>query len=481
MNIIEEKRRDILNDSSTATSQRELLDILENLLPTVDSIVFKESLHGDIDFSVMEECGFNNVTSLVFEAGDITGIRNLPKQITRIHIAQNLLTHLEDLPESLVDLNAAGNGLQRIDLSALQNLKSVNVANNELTDIILSPAIETLLCENNKLTQLDLDGMESLKTLNCNGNPLLSIMNFQDTIEEFTMETNPALEIRRKMGQKEKTEAKTNVELKQALNGFFELKSKYEEKRKETKTKLYERIRKKGTSKIQRREILENMKMPCIYCGREVNTIFTVKERVYKAVCGDTKNPCDLHIEIYASKYAEVRDIYESYRGIIEDEREDIIKIKMDSLLNYKSEKSSVTKFKDSIEEYNKITDLLKEREKDYEDVFFNKEIAEKIKRKNARIFELQEQMRKMLEDYKRTGTEVGAGSQKTIQDIILFYLEELSPEYMNLDKLKYPLKEIIVGGTSDVPIFKVIQKSLESNRLDYNYSDDPQVIAYKV
>ena len=154
----------------------------------------------------------------------------------------------------------------------------------------------------------------------------------------------------------------------------------------------------------------------------------------------------------------------------------------MDSLLNYKSEKSSVTKFKDSIEEYNKITDLLKKTEKDYEDVFFNKEIAEKIKRKNARIFELQEQMRKMLEDYKRTGTEVGAGSQKTIQDIILFYLEELSPEYMNLDKLKYPLKEIIVGGTSDVPIFKVIQKSLESNRLDYNYTgDDPQVIAYKV
>jgi hypothetical protein len=477
MNIIEEKRQNILKDSSTATSQRELLDVLENLLPTIDNLVFKEPLHGDIDFAVMEECGFNNVTSLVFEAGDITSIRNLPKQITRIHIAQNLLAHLEDLPESLVDLNAAGNGLKRIDLSKLPNLKSVNVSNNELTDIILSPSIETLLCENNKLIQLDLDGMELLKTLNCNGNPLLSITNFQDTIENFTMETNPALEIRRKMG-KETNEAKPNVEFKQAIQHYFEIKNEYDEKRKEKKSILYEKAKKRGIAKIKRREMLQNYKMPCVFCERSVDTIFTCKDRVYKAKCGDEKNPCNLNIEIYAGDYKAITYTLNLFKTMMEEQREEIIKIKMDSLLNYQSEQKSVKEFKKKLEEYNEIVDFFKIMEKDYEDFFFNKETDAKIKMKTLNIFKLQEQMRKMLDDYKRTSIEVGAGSQQTLSDIMLFYAEKLLPEYRNLQEFKYPFKEI--EYIEPELTYVLIQKSIEFNKIDYSYGNiEPEVISY--
>uniref|UniRef100_A0A6C0I0T4 Leucine-rich repeat domain-containing protein n=1 Tax=viral metagenome TaxID=1070528 RepID=A0A6C0I0T4_9ZZZZ len=482
MNIIEQKRRDILNDSSTATSQRELLDILENLLPTVDSIIFKEPLHGDLDFAVMQECGFNNVTSLVFEAGDITSIRNLPKQITRIHIPNNLLAHLEDLPESLVDLNAAGNGLQRIDLSALQNLKSVNISNNELTELILSPSIETLLCENNKLVELDLDGMDTLKTLNCNGNPLLSITNFQDTISNFTMESNPALEIRKKMDQTEKKEVKSNIEFKQALNQYFEIKNEYEETKKEKKTILYQRYKKRGISKIERRQLLNDYKMPCVFCQRPVNTNFSIKGHIYKAVCGDEKSPCNLHIEIYSGEYKEIKEMLNFFRNLMEKEKEDIIKIKMDSLLNYKSEKKSVKVFKKNLEEYNEISDFFKIIEKDYEDLFFNKETDTKIKTKISNIFKLQEQMREMIDNYKRTSIEIGAGSQQMLSDIMLFYVEKLFPLYKNLHESKYPFKEIELSGNVDNPVFTLIQKSLEFNKLDYSYGNrEPEVISFTV
>jgi len=485
MNIIEQKRQNILKDSSTSTSQRELLDILENLLPTVDNLVFKEPLNGDLDFGIIAECGFNNVTSIVFESGNVTSIRNLPKQITRLDIANNLLTHLEDLPESLIDLNAAGNGLQNLDLSALPNLRTVNVANNQLVSIVLSPTIETLLCENNKLIELNLDGMDVLKTLNCNGNPLLSITNFQeDTIENFTMESNPALEIRKKMDGPEK-QSRPNVEFKQAIRNYFELKNTYDENKRERKTRIYERERSKKTSKKQIRELLESTKMPCVYCDRPVNTVFTCKDRTYKAKCGDDKNPCNLNIEIYADYYKDIKQMLLFFRNTMQESREEIIKIKMDSLLNYyKTEEKAVKVFKKNIEEYNEMSDYFKSLEKDYNDLFFNEQTSEKIKSKSIKIFNLQEIMRKMLEDYKRTSVEVGAGSQKTISDIMLFYMQELLPEYKNLDQLKYPFKEIEVSGTENKPIKVLIQKSLDFNRIDYSLAygnEEPRVIAYTV
>lgn len=479
-NIIEEKRQHILQDSATATSQRELLDILENLLPTIDQLVFKEPLHGDIDFSVLAECGFNNIISVVFEPGDVTTIRNLPKQITRLHIANNLLTHLEDLPESLIDLNVANNGIKQLDLSALPNLTTANVANNELVSILLPPSIETLHCENNRLIELDLKGMDSLKTLNCNGNPLLSITNFQDTIQQFTMENNPAVEIKRTMQKDENDDIKTNVEVKQAIKHYFELKSQYEQTRKDKRTMLYEKEKAKGTSVKKRRELLQTIQIPCVYCGRSVNTLFTCKNRIYKAVCGDDKNPCAFHIEIYAGEYTNIHSMVNIFKNVtIENEREMIIKTKMDSLLNYQNETKSVKIFKRNLEEYNEISDYFNTIMLDYEELYFNKETDANIKRKMTRLFELQEKMRKMLSEYKKTNTEI---SSKSLTDIMLFYIQELLPEYKNLQELKYPFKEIEVTGTNDNPVFVLVQKSLEFNRMDYFYGKrEPEIMAYVV
>ena len=477
-NIIEEKRQHILQNSATATSQRELLDVLDNLLPTIDQLVFKEPLHGDIDFSVLSECGFTNITSIVFESGDVTSIRNLPNQVTRLHIDNNLLTHLEDLPESLADLHAVNNGLQQLDLSKLANLKSVNVANNQLVALLLPTNIETLSCENNRLVELDLNGMNSLKTLNCNGNPLLSINNLQDTIQEFNMENNPALEIRRQMNKDDNNAGiKTNVEVKQAIRHFFELKSQYEENRKDKQTAFYEKEKLKGTSAKKRRELLQGMKMPCVYCDRAVNTLFSCKNRVYKAVCGDDKNPCAFHIEIEAGKYTDVISMVNILKIVnIENERETIIKTKMDTLLNYQNETNAVKQFKHNLEEYNEINDYFKTILLDYEELYFNKETDAKIKRKMTRVFELQEKMRKMLEDYKKTNTEV------VLADIMLFYMQELLPEYKNLQELKYPFKEIEIKGTEDQPIYVVVQKPMESRRMDYEFGErEPQVIVYNV
>jgi len=474
MNILEEKRQHILQESSTASSQRELLDTLDNLLPTIDQLVFKEPLHGDVDFSVLTDCGFHNITSIVFESGDVTNIRNLPKQITRLHIANNLLTHLEDLPESLVDLNAAGNGLQQLDLSSLKHLKSVKVSNNELVSLVLSPSIETLLCQNNQLQVLDLDNMDALKTLNCNGNPLLTITNFQDTIENFFMENNPALEIRRKMDDSANSEKKgerIHVDVKEALQRYFQMKNEYEMRAKEDRRRLYERINRKHAKHAKHAKHVVGEFVPkCVYCGRNVGSIFTFSQRTYKAICGDRQNPCNFHIEIFAGNYVDLNYLLNFYRSMVEEQREDIMKIKMDSLLNYKNEQKSVKKFKKNMEEYNEISETFERFKRDYDDIFFNKEIEEKIKQKTNRIFERQEKMRKMLDNLKHGD----------IHDIMLFYKEELLPEYTQLQQLKYPWAEILKDDNETT--HTLLQKKMNIYYLDYEFGEkNPIVNAYIV
>ena len=476
-NIIEEKRESIENTSSN----RELLDILENLLPTIDSLVFKEPMHGDVDFSVLTECGFNNITSIVFEAGDVTNIRNLPGQITRLHIAGNLLTHLEDLPESLSDLNAANNGIKQLDVSALKNLKSLNVSDNELVELVLPASIESLLCQNNKLVELNLDGLDSLKTLNCNGNPLLSITHFQDTIENFVMENNPAVEIRRDMDKDdEDSQQNTNVEVRIALKKYFELKREYDDNLLEKKRSVYEKEKAKKTSVKKRREILENVKVPCVYCSRLVNNIFTCSQRTYTAKCGDKQNPCNFHIEIYTGKYMDLNNMLHFLKNTVEEERENIIKIKMNSLLNYQNEKKAVKEFKDNIEEYNEISDYLQIVTRDYEELYFNKETDMKIKQKKDNIFELQERMRKMLEEYKIADS----SNRESIKDIMTFYKDELMPQYHNLQEMKYPFKDVKIvrkyPKMEEYPMYFIIQKPISFNKIDYSYGkEEPRVIAY--
>jgi hypothetical protein len=65
----------------------------------------------------------------------------------------------------------------------------------------------------------------------------------------------------------------------------------------------------------------------------------------------------------------------------------------------------------------------------------------------------------------------------------MLFYLEELLPEYRNLQELKYPFKEILATGSLHIdPMYKVIQRKFEFNRMDYSYGErEPEMIAYRV
>ena len=79
MSIIDSQRQQIIAENNTA--QDELEGIISRLDPNTKQLVFSTPLHGDVDFAILGRLGFRNVETIIFEDGEITTIKNLPKSL----------------------------------------------------------------------------------------------------------------------------------------------------------------------------------------------------------------------------------------------------------------------------------------------------------------------------------------------------------------------------------------------------------------
>jgi hypothetical protein len=195
----------------------------------------------------------------------------------------------------------------------------------------------------------------------------------------------------------------------------------------------------------ERMKAIQETKFPCIHCTRPVNTVFSSHNRILKVKCGDVKSPCNLNIEIHAAFYVNIQHAMVTFNDELEEKKQDIIKIKMDTLFGYRTDNSAVKKFNKQYDEYQQYDKILTNVKDFYEDIYFNKEREAKIQEKSKRVFQLQEELNKLISDYERKESTVrtDAEKQEHMQDIVLLYTRELLPEYRNLQQLKYELMEM--------------------------------------
>ena len=78
------------------------------------------------------------------------------------------------------------------------------------------------------------------------------------------------------------------------LHEYYRLKQEYEIKWK----KIKRRIKNMNISKKEKRAQLKKKKVRCIQCKQPGGTLFTNKDGILKAICGNKEKPCKLHIEI---------------------------------------------------------------------------------------------------------------------------------------------------------------------------------------
>ena len=472
MSFIEEQRESALEENS---AQGDLLDYLENLLPTISEIDIRIPLVGDLDFNILKECNFNNITSIRFIPGKVTSINNIPEGITFLHCSKNLLTNIQGLPSSITDLTVSYNGIKQLEFESLPNLKNLDIDHNQFTQLEnISPSLETLSCNNNTLKRIDLEGIVGLKVLHCsNNNPSLIIEKVPDTITDLKSDHSPLIDMQRESDVGESVDESGNSagpEFTESLERYFELKTDYERKLRTIQKNVY----KKALSKKAAKASLKMIRPPCIQCSRPVGSIFSNENRSLTALCGDRVKPCTLNIKIYAGQFESIDKELLLLQEIVESAKESIIRLKMDALFNYTDEKKAAGKFKEEFENYNASNVMLNELQRKYEELHFSDEKHDKIKAKQMDIDKTKEDIARFLQEYKTTGNKI------VLEQALTKHIKELIPETQNQRYNKYETMEVNETEPAKFRrLFTLFQKDISLKKLDFTFGEPPRVVKF--
>ena len=427
---IREKRENIISGNEN-TAQDKLREILKPLSKRARTLVIREEVHGDVDFSILKEEGYNMITIIHIGKGEITSITGLPQGIIEFKCIDNYLFELTGLPSSLEKLYISNNYLKTIDIGSLVKLEVLQLSYNKITSLSnLPPSLKELYIDHNLLVDINLFGLNSLKILDITENKITVVENLPENITDFRYENNPTISFHNSIVDvsKKKSNDDTNENENsyiESLSKYFELKKEYEKKVFSLKKGIYDKYAK--TSMMKRR--LAELKPPCIQCKRKVGSLFMNRDNRFIAKCGDTSQPCKLNIEIFRGEYQPITTMLSIFEEEINNSKEKIIQNKLDNLFDYKNEKESMINFKKLIELYNGDNELYKKHLKDHLETIFRNSTKELVEKKMAKIYETKDSIQELLLEYQ--STQQREFLTKAIEKII----RDITPE-MNIVRL---------------------------------------------
>jgi predicted DNA-binding protein (UPF0251 family) len=476
---IQQEREYILSENNTA--QQQFIDLLEYFTPSsTKEIRITEPLSGELDFSILNGLGFHHIKAIYLGDGKITQISNLPKTLVQFHCGNQLLTTLNGLPTGIKQIDVSHNYLSDIELQGLTELVKLNCSHNQLTELNNLPAtLEELYCVKNDIHRLDLAGLTELRVLHCSDNKLMLIQNVPDRLDELRMENNPMAEIehiprnaaeskekRKQSGSSEPDDAEIKIDYVEAIREYFNMKQKYEKKRLDMKRAAFEKAGNKKRGKLAAASVQPR----CINCLRKVGTIFDKRDNKYIAICGDTKDPCNLNIQLYSGHYYNHIEMYVFSKEILEESKESIIKQKLDTLFNFITESYASNAFKKELANYQESSEIYKDFDDKYEQTYHNMHKQELLIRKHAEFYEVLETIQGLMEEYKKTG------EKETLKTAMQTYKEQVLPKIEHIRRLKYEVIEVL----EENEVSRLVQLEAPVSKVDFTFDAElPHVIRF--
>ena len=232
----------------------------------------------------------------------------------------------------------------------------------------------------------------------------------------------------------------------------------------------------KAPTKKMGRELVLSVKPQCIKCKRPVGTLFSARiDNKYTILCGDKENPCKLNVQIYNGGNEHVMDTLVLFGEELETIKEKIIQQKLDTIFNYISEDKSVEMFKKELDLYNSYSIIYKEIIDLYVEQYHNPNKKEQIKKKNENIFILNEKVKELLEEYKKTE------NPELLRIAVRMQIKEIYPEIRNRRMLENQVVELdreMIGQKEIISIFKY---PIEITDIINNSSEKPRVIKWEL
>ena len=377
-----------------------------------------ESLDGPIDLFSLHD---SDVEELHFVDGTISQLENVPRGVKKVVINGNKLKEIPRSP-NLVHLEANDNELTHVNLKDLNNLVSLYLNNNRINDIQnIPPSLKALYISGNELRNLDLNGANSCTTVNCLNNMMLEqiIRGKQFSDPYFKLEKDPHTKIIVQMAGG----AKSSIDVKTAVENYYKLKKQYED----NKTKVIEKIKNKEISKQKKIKEIRNAQFKCVNCGKEGGTIFKKDDSYLKAICGNKMDPCKLNIKILSSMTLSENDIREM-EAEVNAAKQNIIKLKMETLFGYITEEESIKKFEKNVEIIKKNSVLNTPKFELQND---------SIKKKMDTVYAEMANIRELLNEYGTTN------NKRLLKDIALKH-QTINDILTVVRSIKYPIHEVV-------------------------------------
>lgn len=474
MNIIEQQREDIIRENNTA--QTRLLDILDNYSRQATSLHIEESLHGNIDLSPLRELGFGLIENIHFSKGEITNIENIPKGITSLICTENLILYLENLPSSLTNINVSENIIKYIDVSNLNKLQTLYISNNKLKRIENLPiSLVELVADFNQLQQLNLLENINLKLINVANNQITLIENLPENAK-LIIDNNPSIEFRNsdvsQIGGDNEDDNVNNTNYTEAINSYFAMKNDYETKIHNKKKQIYNKEPNKKIAKYLIRQYIPE----CIKCKRKVGSIFNKENDTYTILCGDTQNPCNLDVRIFAGTLTQFQAMFDALKEGFDETRDIVIRQKLDTLFDYVSEEDAVKLFKKQNELYTSNESLYNKYLERYNDMYNNPDTARRIHEKQTKLFSLIEKNKELIDEYNKTN------NREFLKAAVDLQVNEIANEIQNIRILKHEIMEMITQDTGTIfPLNTLFQSPVSISKLDYASGEQQRVISFTV
>ena len=265
-----------------------------------------------------------------------------------------------------------------------------------------------------------------------------------------------------------------NEDMIKAMNNYYKLKNIYETKYKKSISSIRDN---ELLSLKQKKNKIKALKPKCIKCKRNVGTLFSLENRVLIAKCGDEVSPCPLDIQIDKGAFVTETKSIEFWNSSMSQDKNTIIKTKLDYLFGFNDEKSSVAKFdelkgvlKETIEEFTNSVEAI-DNITNNSDTIDAINYAELSLSKYIRNLEINKQ--KFLDDPNE--------DLQYLYENIEVYIKSIMPLLENIRNLKYQYFNVETEKTDrDEDIYYLIKRPVSIKNIE-RVIEDPKIISYKI
>ena len=224
----------------------------------------------------------------------------------------------------------------------------------------------------------------------------------------------------------------------EALDNFFKLKSAYESSYKKKINKI---IGNHTLSVREKRKRIQGLDHKCINCKRPVGTLFSNKDRHYKAICGDIQEPCGLNIDLEKGNIINVEKAVDYMQEVINSDITNIIKTKLDLLFNFTDEAMALENFDKAKQVFSVNNKIYSHYNIDLNNIIDNPEKKEAIKGLQATLNITISEFKNLMKNYEKNGV------RTLLKDAIDLYLKQLIPQTEKIQKNQY----VFMGMASDI------------------------------